>query len=88
MSLLKKKRFCSETIAYTKAWQLLTRLPIKIRNVVPGQGVLLKPMTIIHLQRSWNGRLEDKFVFRSAVRDLVVSIALRHWLIMVIHTRF
>ena len=78
----KEKDFVRKTIAYTKAWQLLTRLPIKIRNVVPGQGVSIEanddnPLTKI----TWNGRLEDKFVFRSAVRDLVVSLALRHWLI-------
>lgn len=78
----KEKDFVRKTIAYTKAWQLLTRLPIKIRNVVPGQGVSIEanednPLTKI----TWNGRLEDKFVFRSAIRDLVVALALRHWLI-------
>jgi len=78
----KEKDFVRKTIAYTKAWQLLTRLPIKIRRVVPGQGVSIEanddnPLTRI----TWNGRLEDKFIFRSAVKDLVVAIALRHWLI-------
>jgi hypothetical protein len=78
----KEQEFVRKTIAYTKAWQLLTRLPIKIRNVIPGKGVSIEanddnPLTKI----TWNGRLEDKFVFRSAVRDLVVALALRHWLI-------
>ena len=61
---------------------MLTRLPIKIRRVVPGQGVSIEanddnPLTRI----TWNGRLEDKFIFRSAVKDLVVALALKHWLI-------
>ena len=78
----KEQEFVRKTIAYTKAWQLLTRLPIKIRNVIPGKGVSIEanddnPLTKI----TWNGRLEDKFVFRSAVRDLVVALALRHWLV-------
>ena len=60
----------------------MTRLPIKIRNVIPVKGVSIEanddnPLTKI----TWNGRLEDKFVFRSAVRDLVVALALRHWLV-------
>lgn len=78
----KERDFVRKTIAYTKAWQLLTRLPIKIRNVVPGKGVSIEanddnPLTKI----TWNGRLEDKFMFRSAVRDVVVALALRHWLV-------
>ena len=78
----KERDFVRKTIAFTKAWQLLTRLPIKIRNVVPGKGVSIEandgnPLTKI----TWNGRLEDKFLFRSAVRDVVVAIALRHWLV-------
>ena len=49
---------------------------------MPGKGVSIEanddnPLTRI----TWNGRLEDKFLFRSAVRDLVVALALRHWLI-------
>lgn len=78
----KEQDFVRKTIVYTKAWQLLTRLPIKIRNIVPGKGVSIEaneenPLTKI----TWNGRLEDKFVFRSAVRDLAVALALRHWMI-------
>lgn len=78
----KEKDFVRKTIAYTKAWQLLVRLQIKVRNVIPGKGVSIEandgnPLTKI----TWNGRLEDKFLFRSAVRDLVVPLALRHWLV-------
>ena len=78
----KEKDFVRKTIAFTKAWQLLSRLPIKIRKVTPGKGVSIEanddnPLTRI----TWNGRLEDKFIFRSAVKDLVVALALRHWLI-------
>lgn len=78
----KERDFVRKTIAYTKAWQLLTRLPIKNRNVVPGKGVSIEANDANPLTRiTWNGRLEDKFLFRSAVRDVVVAIALRHWLI-------
>ncbi|MEE1275833.1 MAG: AIPR family protein [Fibrobacteraceae bacterium] len=78
----KEKDFVRKTIVYTKAWQLLVRLQIKVRNIMPGKGVSIEanddnPLTRI----TWNGRLEDKFLFRSAVRDLVVALALRHWLI-------
>lgn len=78
----KERDFVRRTIACTKAWQLLTRLPIKIRNVIPGKGVSIEanddnPLTKI----TWNGRLEDKFMFRGAVRDVVVALALRHWLV-------
>ena len=78
----KEKDFVRKTIAFTKAWQLLSRLPIKIRRVTPGKGVSIEanddnPLTRI----TWNGRLEDKFIFRSAVKDLVVALALKHWLI-------
>lgn len=78
----KERDFVRKTIAYTKAWQLLSRLQIKVRKIVPGRGVSVEandenPLTKI----TWNGRLEDKFMFRSAVRDLAVALALRHWLI-------
>jgi len=79
----KETEFVRKTIVYTKAWQLLIRLPIKLRNVVPGKGISIEanndnPLTKITWQ---GGRLEDKFVFRNAVRDLVVALTLRHWLI-------
>ena len=78
----KEKDFVRKTIAFTKAWQLLSRLPIKIRRVTPGKGVSIEanddnPLTKI----TFNGRLEDKFIFRSAVKDLVVALALKHWLV-------
>lgn len=72
--------FVRLTIAYTKAWQLLGRLPLKIRTVIPGKGARIEanednPLTRI----TWNGRLEDKFAFRSAVRDVAIALVLRHW---------
>lgn len=73
--------FVRLAIAYTKAWQLLGRQPLKIRSVVPGKGARIEaneenPLTRI----TWNGRLEDKFAFRSAVRDVVIALVLRHWM--------
>ncbi len=69
-------------IIYTKAWQLLGRLPLKIKAVTPGQGTRIEPnkdnpLTLI----SWyGGKLEDKFAFRSAIRDVAIALALRYWL--------
>ncbi|MDR2580130.1 MAG: AIPR family protein [Fibromonadaceae bacterium] len=69
-------------IIYTKAWQLLGRLPLKIKAVTPGQGTRIEPnkdnpLTLI----SWyGGKLEDKFAFRSAIREVAVALALRYWL--------
>jgi len=69
-------------IIYTKAWQLLGRLPLKIKAVTPGLGTRIEPnkdnpLTLI----SWyGGKLEDKFAFRSAIRDVAIALALRYWL--------
>ena len=69
-------------IIYTKAWQLLGRLPLKIKAVMPGQGTRIEPnrdnpLTLV----SWyGGKLEDKFAFRSAIRDVIIVLALRYWL--------
>jgi len=69
-------------IIYTKAWQLLGRLPLKIKAVTPGQGTRIEPnkdnpLTLV----SWyGGKLEDKFAFRSAIREVTVALALRYWL--------
>ena len=77
----REQDFVRLAIVYTKAWQLLGRLPLKIRTVVPGKGTRIEanednPLTRI----TWNGRLEDKFSFRSAVRDVAIALTLRHWL--------
>jgi len=69
-------------IIYTKAWQLLGRLPLKIKAVTPGQGTRIEPnkdnpLTLI----TWaGGKLEDKFAFRSAMREVTIALALRYWL--------
>ena len=69
-------------IIYTKAWQLLGRLPLKIKAVTPGQGTRIEPnkdnpLTLV----SWHGgKLEDKFAFRSAIREVTIALALRYWL--------
>jgi hypothetical protein len=69
-------------IIYTKAWQLLGRLPLKIKAVEPGRGTRIEPnrdnpLTLV----SWHGgKLEDKFAFRSAIREVAIALALRYWL--------
>ncbi|MDR1811230.1 MAG: AIPR family protein [Candidatus Fibromonas sp.] len=69
-------------IIYTKAWQLLGRLPLKIKAVTPGLGTRIEPnkdnpLTMV----SWyGGKLEDKFAFRSAIREVTIALALRYWL--------
>jgi hypothetical protein len=69
-------------IIYTKAWQLLGRLPLKIKAVTPGQGTRIEPnkdnpLTLV----SWHGgKLEDKFAFRSAIREVAIALVLRYWL--------
>ncbi|GHV15604.1 hypothetical protein AGMMS49938_14240 [Fibrobacterales bacterium] len=74
--------FVQLCIIYTKAWQLLGRLPLKIKAVTPGQGTRIEPNKDNPLTRiTWaGGKLEDKFAFRSAIRDVVVALALRYWL--------
>jgi len=69
-------------IIYTKAWQLLGRLPLKIKAVTPGQGTRIEPNRDNPLTSiSWpGGKLEDKFAFRSAIRDVAIALALRFWL--------
>jgi hypothetical protein len=69
-------------IIYTKAWQLLGRLPLKIKAVTPGQGTRIEPNKDNPLTSvSWHGgKLEDKFAFRSAIREMTIALALRYWL--------
>jgi len=69
-------------IIYTKAWQLLGRLPLKIKAVTPGQGTRIEPNKDNPLNLvSWHGsKLEDKFAFRSAIREVTIALALRYWL--------
>jgi len=69
-------------IIYTKAWQLLGRLPLKIKAVTPGQGTRIEPNKDNPLTSvSWyGGKLEDKFAFRSAIREVTIALTLRYWL--------
>jgi len=74
--------FVQICIIYTKAWQLLGRLPLKIKAVTPGQGTRIEPNKDNPLTSvSWyGGKLEDKFAFRSAIREVTIALALRYWL--------
>jgi len=48
----------------------------------PGQGTRIEPNKDNPLNLiSWHGsKLEDKFAFRSAIREVTIALALRYWL--------